>query len=68
MKALHVRLEALSAAYPYPFLKSGTLLTLPAPPLSSVLGHLSACAGRAVGPAETLIGLEFESTSKALDL
>lgn len=68
MKALHVRLQALSAAYPYPFLKSGTLLTLPAPPLSSVLGNLSACAGRPVGPGETLIGLEFESTSKAFDL
>jgi hypothetical protein len=68
MQALHVRLEALSAAYPYPFLKSGTLLTLPAPPFSSVLGNLSACAGRSVGPAETQIGLEFESVSKAHDL
>lgn len=68
MKALHVRLEAFSAAYPYPFLKSGTILTLPAPPFSNVLGNLSACAGRAVGPEETLIGLEFESTDKALDL
>ena len=68
MKALHVRLEALSAAYPYPFLKSGTVLTLPAPPFSSVLGNLSACAGRPVGPSETEIGLEFESASKAHDL
>jgi hypothetical protein len=68
MKALHVRLEALSAAYPYPFLKSGTILTLPAPPFSNVLGNLSACAGRAVGPDETLIGLEFESAGKAFDL
>jgi len=68
MKALHVRLEALSATYPYPFLKSGTILTLPAPPFSNILGNLSACAGRAVGPGETLIGLEFESGDKAFDL
>jgi hypothetical protein len=68
MKGIHVRLEALSAAYPYPFLKSGTILTLPAPPFSNVLGNLSACAGRPVGPEETRIGLEFESISKALDL
>jgi CRISPR-associated protein Cas5t len=68
MKALHVRLEALSAAYPYPFLKSGTVLTLPAPPFSNLLGNLSACAGRPVGPEETLIGLEFESTGRTLDL
>ena len=65
MKALHVRLEALSAAYPYPFL---TILTLPAPPFCSVLGNLSACAGRVVGPKETLIGMEFESAGKAFDL
>jgi len=68
MKVLHVRLEALSATYPYPFLKSGTILTLPAPPFSNVLGNLSACAGRVVGPEETLIGLEFESADKAFDL
>jgi CRISPR-associated protein Cas5t len=68
MKALHVRLEALSAAYPYPFLKSGTILTLPAPPFSSILGNLSACAGRCVGPDESQIGFEFESAGTALDL
>lgn len=68
MKALHVRLEALSAAYPYPFLKSGTLLTLPAPPFSSILGNLSACAGRVIDPEETLIALEFESDDTAFDL
>jgi hypothetical protein len=68
MKALHVRLEALTAAYPYPFLKSGTILTLPAPPFSSILGNLSACAGRSVGPEETLIALQFKSAGKTLDL
>ncbi len=68
MEALHVLLEGISASYSYPFLKSGTQLTLPAPPFSSVLGNLSACAGRAVGPQETLIGIEFESGGRAIDL
>jgi CRISPR-associated protein Cas5t len=68
MEALHVQIEAFSATYSYPFLKSGTQLTLPAPPFSSILGNLSACAGRPVGPAETLVGYEFESRGRSLDL
>src|SRR6185437_14871310 len=70
MQALHIRIEGLSAAYPYPFLKSGTQLTMPMPPFSTILGNLSACAGRAVQPGETRIGVEFRSRSdgKGLDL
>jgi CRISPR-associated protein Cas5t len=68
MEALHVRLKAFSAAYPYPFLRSGTQLSLPAPPFSSILGNISACAGRVVGPAETLIGMEFEQAGQGIDL
>ncbi len=68
MEALHVRLEALSASYSYPFLRSGTQLTLPAPPFSSVLGNLSACSGRPVRADETLIGIEFEANGRAIDL
>ena len=68
MEALHVQIEALSASYSYPFLKSGTQLTLPVPPFSSILGNLSACAGRQVGPKETLIGFEFASRGRSLDL
>jgi CRISPR-associated protein Cas5t len=68
MKGLHVRLEAFSASYPYPFLRSGTQLTMPAPAFSSILGNLSACAGRAVLPGETLVGFEFYAHGKAVDL
>ncbi len=68
MRALHIRLEAFSAAYPYPFLKSGTQLTLPAPPFSSIMGNISACAGRAVLPGQMLLGFEFESRGKGIDL
>jgi len=68
MQALHVQLEGLSASYSYPFLKSGTQLTLPIPPFSSVLGNLSACSGRQVGPEETRIAVEFKSRGTAIDL
>jgi CRISPR-associated protein Cas5t len=68
MDALHVRLEAFSASYPYPFLRSGRQLSMPAPPLCSILGHIGACAGRAISPGETLIGFEFVSEGRAVDL
>lgn len=68
MQALHVQIEGLSASYSYPFLKSGTQLTLPAPPFSSILGNLSACAGRQIGPEYTQIAFEFRSNGKSVDL
>jgi CRISPR-associated protein Cas5t len=68
MQALHVCIEGLSASYAYPFIKTGTQISLPTPPFSSILGNLSACAGRVVGPSETLIGFEFSSTGRAVDL
>ena len=68
MDALHVRLRGFTASYSYPFLRSGPQLTLPIPPFSSVLGNLSACAGRVVGPSDTLIAMEFESNGRGLDL
>lgn len=68
MKALHIRLEGFSATYPYPFLKSGTQLTMPLPPFSSIFGNLSACAGRPVGPSETAIAVEFRSRGTGIDL
>jgi len=68
MEALHIQLEGLSASYSYPFLKSGTQLTLPIPPFSSILGNISACSGRQVGPGEMLIAVEFESHGRAIDL
>lgn len=68
MEALHVLIEGFSASYSYPFLRSGTQLTLPVPPFSSILGNLSACAGRAVGPEETQIAFEFCSRGRTIDL
>ena len=59
MKALHVRFEGLTASYPYPFLRSGTALTLPVPPYSSVLGMLGACVGSDIVPQDLWLGYEF---------
>jgi CRISPR-associated protein Cas5t len=69
MKGLHVRFEGLTASYPYPFIKSGTLISLPCPPFSSLFGMLSACAGHEVRPdAAWMIGFEFISRGKSVEL
>jgi len=65
MKGLHVRFEGLTASYPYPFLRSGTALTMPLPPYSSIFGMLSACAGCDIRPNGKLqVGFEFISSSR----
>src|SRR5271157_699094 len=65
MRGLHVRFEGLTASYPYPFLRSGTALTMPLPPYSSIFGMMSACAGRDIHPDGKLkIGFEFVSDSR----
>jgi len=63
MKALHVRFEGFTAFYRMPFLASGTLLSLPAPPYCSILGMLGACVGRELLPSETRIGFEYHCRS-----
>lgn len=70
MKGLRVRFEGLTASYPYPFLRSGTALSMPLPPYSSIFGMLSACAGRDIRPdGHLLIGFEFISGERpTLDL
>jgi CRISPR-associated protein Cas5t len=62
MKGLHVRFEGLTASYPYPFLRTGTVLSMPMPPYSSIFGMLSACAGRDIRPdSNWRMGFEFSS-------
>jgi CRISPR-associated Cas5-like protein len=60
MKGLHVRFEGFTATYPYPFLRSGTALTLPVPPYSNILGMLGACAGHDMIPNDLWLGYEFQ--------
>jgi CRISPR-associated protein Cas5t len=71
MKGLHIHFEGFTASYPYPFLRSGTAITLPLPPFSSIFGMLSACAGRDIDPSEVgRVGYEFRSVGpyKGMDL
>jgi CRISPR-associated protein Cas5t len=57
--ALHVRIEGLTASFCFPLIKSGTQVNVPVPPYSTLLGIISACAGRIVKHTETRIGFEF---------
>jgi CRISPR-associated protein Cas5t len=68
IKALHVRLEGFSASFRHPLVLSGTQLSTPMPAFSNVLGMISACAGRAVGRAETRVGFEFHCESRDVEL
>lgn len=66
--ALHIRLEGFTASFRHPLVLSGTQISTPVPSYSHVLGMISACAGRAVGPQETRIGFEFHCESRDLEL
>jgi CRISPR-associated protein Cas5t len=65
MKGLHVVFQGWTASYPYPFLRSGTALSMPLPPYSSIFGMLSACSGSDIHPnGKMRIGFEFTSSSR----
>lgn len=68
VRALHVRLEALTASFRHPLILSGTQLSTSMPAYSNLLGMLSACAGRCVTPVETQIGFEFHCESHDIEL
>jgi len=67
MKALHVHFEGYTASFRRPLFISGTkITTLPA--YSTLLGIISACAGRVVRPQETRIGFEFACSGMDVEL
>lgn len=68
LKALHVRLEGLTASFRHPLVISGTQLSTPMPAYSNLLGMMSACAGRVVTPEEGRIGFEFHCRSSDLEI
>jgi CRISPR-associated protein Cas5t len=68
VKALHVRLEALTASFRHPLILSGTQVTTSMPAYSNVLGMLSACAGRAITPNDGEIGFEFHCEGLDVEL
>jgi CRISPR-associated protein Cas5t len=62
-KALHIRLSGLTASFRHPLTLTGMQISTPVPPFSTLLGLISACAGRVVTPEDTRIGFEFRASS-----
>jgi len=67
-QALHVRFEGLTASFRLPLTISGTQITLPMPSYSTLLGLISACAGRIIKSKDTRIGFEFRCSSRYQEL
>lgn len=68
MKLLHVRFEAWTATFRLPLIYSGTSLSAPVPPYSTLLGLIGNLAAREIAPDETRIGYVFRSTGTSYDL
>ena len=68
MKLLRVYLRGWTATFRLPLLYTGTGLSVPIPPYSTLLGLIGSVAGREVQPDETRIGYEFRSEGLAIDL
>jgi len=66
--AIHVRMEGFTAFFKHPLTITGTQITLPCPPYSTILGLISACAGRVVSHRETRIGYEFWCKSTGTEI
>jgi CRISPR-associated protein Cas5t len=68
MRALHVRLEGVTASFRHPLVFSGTQISTPMPAYSNLLGMISACAGYIVRPEETRLGFEYRCKTQGLEL
>lgn len=66
--ALHVQLEGFTAFFKHPLTITGTQISLPCPPYSTLLGMISAVAGRVVSHTETRIGFELHCTSQDVEI
>ncbi len=68
-KLLHVHIRGWTATFRMPLFYSGTGLTSPMPPYSTLLGMSGCIAGRDLLPRDVArIGYIFRSESKAIDL
>jgi CRISPR-associated protein Cas5t len=66
--ALHVQMEGFTAFFKHPLTITGTQISLPCPPYSTLLGMLSAVAGRIISPSETRVGFEFHCSSRDIEI
>ena len=67
-RLLHVCIRGWTATFRLPLLYSGTGLSSPVPPYSTLLGMMGRIAGRELAPDVTRIGYVFKSESSAIDL
>ncbi|XRO77232.1 type I-B CRISPR-associated protein Cas5b [Methanocaldococcus sp. 10A] len=66
---IRVKLKSWTATFRYPTFQSGYQPTLPLPPLSTILGLLSAVKGEIVGLNDVkYVGYIFKSNGKGVDL
>ena len=68
MKLLHAQIAGWTATFRMPLLYSGTGLTAPVPPYSTLLGFIGNLAAREIKPHETRIGYIFKSSGTAIDM
>ncbi len=68
MKAVHARLRGFTASFRHPLVITGTQLCTPLPSFSTILGMLSACAGRVITPSDTRIGFDFRCSGSGSEL
>lgn len=68
MHLFRVQISGWTASFRYPNLISGYQPTLPAPPISTVLGLLNAAAGEYLSHQQLTLGYYFEYDSKFKDL
>jgi CRISPR-associated protein Cas5t len=68
MKLLHVNIAGWTATFRIPLLYSGTGLTSPVSPYSTLLGLIGNVCGREVKPNETRLGYIFKGEGTAIDL
>ncbi len=68
MKTVRVLIKSWTASFRYPGFISGFQPTLPAPPISTIYGLISAAKGELVGPDDISIGYVFNNQGKAVDL
>lgn len=68
MRGLHVKFSGFSASFRHPLTLTGVQISTPVPPYSTILGLISACAGRVIRPEDTKIGFEFKATGTDREL
>ncbi len=68
IKVLRTVVETMTTSFRYPRMVVGKHLTLPVPPVSTILGFLSAAAGKQITLEDTFVGYIFQADARFEDL